>query len=233
MNIAILDVAGAHALSISRCLSAAGYVCQVYHSRERLWNALESHPADILFFGATGRRGDFPSLVRHARKKGIGKILFLTQARTVSAIADILAAGADDYICLPLRQYELLARISVLSRQIEPDASRHRYLEYGDFIFWRYPNLLTCRGKEVSLTAKEFDLALLLFSHIGLPVSRAHIAEAVWQMDGNDMLRTIDTHVSRVRNKLDLRPGNGFLLEQVYGFGYQLLSLREKREVHV
>ncbi|MCM1512432.1 MAG: response regulator transcription factor [Oxalobacter formigenes] len=233
MNIAILDAAGNRASGMCRFLSAAGYACEVYRSKERFLAAMDTCLADILFFGMTEKRSDFLSLMQDAREKGIKKILFLTQTGMVAAIADALAAGADDYICLPLRQHELLARISVLSRQIAPDDGQHRYLEYGDFIFWRYPNLLTCRYKTVRLTAKEFELALLFFSHIGLPLSRAHIAEAVWKMDGNDMLRTIDTHVSRVRNKLNLRPENGFLLEQVYGFGYQLLSLREKQEVHV
>ena len=233
MNIAIWDTAGVGALSISRCLSAAGYACQVYRNRERLGDAFAAHLADILLLGMTRRRSEFFILIRQAREKGIKKIVLLAQSEAISAIADALAAGVDDYICFPLRQHELVARISVLARQLVPNAVQHRYLEYGDFIFWRYPNFLTYRKKTVTLTAKEFELALLFFRHIGLPLSRAHIAEVVWKMDGNDMLRTIDTHVSRIRNKLNLRPDNGFLLEQVYGFGYQLLSLMEKQEVHV
>lgn len=233
MNIAILEAAGVRASGISRCLSAAGYACQVYRGHDRLWDALDAHPADILLLGITGKRGDSFSLMRHAEEKGIKKIVFLAQSGMISTIADALAAGANDYICLPLRRHELVARVSVLSRQIMPDARQHRYLEYGDFTFWRYPNFLTYRKKTMRLTAKEFELALLFFSHIGQPLSRAHIAEAVWKMDGNDMRRTIDTHVSRVRSKLNLRPDNGFLLEQVYGFGYQLLSLGGKQAVHV
>lgn len=233
MNIAILDTAGIGASGISRCLSAAGYACQVYRSRERLWDALDAHPADMLLLGMAGRRSESLALIRQAGEKGIKKIVLLAQSGAISAIADALAAGADDYICLPLRQHELVARVSVLARQLVQDAVQHCYLEYGDFTFWRYPNLLTYRKKAVTLTAKEFELALLFFNHIGLPLSRAHIAEAVWKMDGNDMLRTIDTHVSRIRSKLNLKPDNGFLLEQVYGFGYQLLSLKEKQEVHV
>jgi DNA-binding response OmpR family regulator len=77
-------------------------------------------------------------------------------------------------------------------------------------------------GKPIELTQKEFDLALLFFRHLGRPLSRAFIHESVWSREVELISRTMDTHVSRVRNKLQLRPENGYRLAPVYSYGYRL-----------
>jgi DNA-binding response OmpR family regulator len=82
-------------------------------------------------------------------------------------------------------------------------------------------------GRSVTLTQKEFELALLFFRHLGRPLSRAYIHETVWSRDAELSSRTLDTHVSRVRNKLDLRPAAGFRLVPVYSFGYRLEQITE------
>jgi DNA-binding response OmpR family regulator len=81
---------------------------------------------------------------------------------------------------------------------------------------------LTMNGTQVDLTQKEFDLALLFFRNLGRPLSRAYILEAVWARDIEIPSRTMDTHVSRIRTKLQLRPDNGFRLAPVYSYGYRL-----------
>lgn len=228
MYIAILDWERVRAGRMCRSLGMAGYICQAYHSPERFLDALDGRLFDILLLGVDRGRKGVPAMIGQVKEKGLRKILILAETGQIAAVDEALAAGADDYLCFPLRQHELQMRVSVLARQIVPDAQSRLYLQYGDFAFWRYPNSVMFKDKRLELTAREFDLALLFFRHVNMPLSRAHIAEAVWKMDGNDMARTIDTHVSRVRNKLNLKPGNGFLLEQVYGFGYRLQSLAEK-----
>ena len=81
-------------------------------------------------------------------------------------------------------------------------------------------------GVSVELTQKEFQLAMLLLSNIGKPLSRAHIRESVWGRNSEVPSRTLDTHVSRVRTKLNLRPESGYLLAPVYSYGYRLENLR-------
>jgi len=65
----------------------------------------------------------------------------------------------------------------------------------------------------------------LLLSHLGRPLSRAFIQERIWGAEPELPTRTIDTHVSRVRSKLMLKPGQGYRLATVYGYGYQLERL--------
>ncbi|MFN5354833.1 MAG: helix-turn-helix domain-containing protein, partial [Burkholderiaceae bacterium] len=77
----------------------------------------------------------------------------------------------------------------------------------------------------IVLTRKEFLLALLFFRHLGRPLSRATIHEAVWPKVAELNSRSLDTHISRVRSKLALRPENGYRLAPVYSYGYQLEGL--------
>lgn len=73
-----------------------------------------------------------------------------------------------------------------------------------------------------TLTAKEFRLASMLFNNLSHPLSREDLLRRIWGLRPDLETRTLDAHVSRLRNKLDLRPSNGFRLRTIYGFGYRL-----------
>lgn len=96
-------------------------------------------------------------------------------------------------------------------------------LEVGSFRFDRSNNAVLLSGAPVDLTQKEFDLAWFLFLNLGRLLSREHIQEAVW---GRRMVasasRSMDTHLSRLRIKLDLRPETGIVLTPVYNYDYRL-----------
>ena len=82
------------------------------------------------------------------------------------------------------------------------------------------------QGVSVTLTQKEFDLALLLFRNLSRPLSRTRIREAVWRQDMDIQSRTLDTHVSQVRAKLVLRPRNGYRIVPIYSYGYRLETVK-------
>ena len=126
----------------------------------------------------------------------------------------------------PLRGGELIARLHALVRRSQPPTSDERYLEYDRFKFDLRTQTLTSSDTQVEMTQKEFHLALLLFRNIGRPLSRGHIREEVWGHDSDVPSRTMDTHVSRVRTKLGLRPEDGYLLAPVYSYGYRLEHLK-------
>jgi DNA-binding response OmpR family regulator len=103
--------------------------------------------------------------------------------------------------------------------QIKPTALKETF---DDFEFDLSAKQVSARGKPVSLTHKEFELALLLFQHLSRPLSRAHILDMIWKQDTDIPSRTMDTHVSMLRAKLGLRPENGYRLTPIYGYGYRL-----------
>jgi DNA-binding response OmpR family regulator len=115
-----------------------------------------------------------------------------------------------------------VARVQALLRRAYPAQNATEQIQFGDYIFEVRTGRLTIKGNPVELTQKEFDLALLFFRNIGRPLSRAYILEAVWARDIEVPSRTMDTHVSRVRSKLQLRPEYGFRLAPVYSYGYRL-----------
>ncbi len=78
-------------------------------------------------------------------------------------------------------------------------------------------------GEEIPLTHREFELAMFFFRHAGQAVSRAHILDAIWDIDNADVsTRTVDTHISRLRKKMQLNAENGWKLSAIYQHGYRL-----------
>lgn len=127
----------------------------------------------------------------------------------------------------PLRRHALAARVALLLQRAYPGHDERQVQQFGDYRFETPANLVTHAGVPVTLTQKEFALALLLFAGLGRPLSRVTLQESVWGAEDDNAVptRTIDTHISRVRSKLALKPENGYRLSTVYGYGYQLERL--------
>ncbi len=148
-------------------------------------------------------------------------ILYLADRATEHLLAAALAHGSADYLYKPVRRPELAMRLRVLLERAYP-ALGTPPLRLGDYTFDVDRQRASLGDRAVELTQKEFELALLLFRNINRPLSRAYLMEAVWSRDANLPSRTVDTHISRVRNKLGLRPAHGFRLVPVYSYGYRL-----------
>lgn len=95
-------------------------------------------------------------------------------------------------------------------------------VEILGYCFERFALRVTFEHQTVQLTEREFSLALLFFSNIGVLLSRDEIFRAVWKRGDVTNSRALDTHLHRVRSKLALLPERGFVLRPVYGFGYRL-----------
>ena len=148
-------------------------------------------------------------------------ILFVTVRDAEQDIVYALESGADDYMIKPVRQNELLARVHALLRRAYPREDDTQ-LSFPPFAIDTQRGEIRRAGTKVELTPKEFDLAVVLFRNIGRLMSRGHLQEAVWGRSGDLATRTVDTHVSQVRKKLDLRLESGFRVVPVYNYGYRL-----------
>jgi len=225
MKIAILDSDLNQSAALSRMLASAGYACDTYLSGRAFLERLHSAHVDMLILDATVSDSETAETIRQARSRLQQDlpILLVTASTDIDAIFAAMAAGANDYLFRPIRASELKTRVNVLLYRAYPDRMPNEQVRYGPFLFDLRSTRLTRDGVPVNLSKKEFELAMLLFRHMGQPLSRAYIGETVWETTGDDTSsRTIDTHVSRVRAKLQLRPEHGFQLTQVYGYGYRL-----------
>ena len=145
-------------------------------------------------------------------------VVMLTGMTEESGLIKAFELGVHDYLFKPFRPAELVARLKGLLRRTSTEAAGLDGPGPGDL-------RLSEQAGYTSLTEKERGCAEILMAHLGKTVSRDILRQHVWRSHQAISSRTIDTHVSRVRSKLDLTPAGGFELTAVYGVGYRLQKL--------
>lgn len=143
-----------------------------------------------------------------------------------------LELGADDYVTKPFGIRELMARIKALLRRSDGESSRgteltHEVVSLGGLVVDFAKRRVTSNAQVVDLTAKEFDLLSLFVRNPGRAFSRSQLLELVWgyQFDGYD--HTVNSHINRLRNKIERDPGQPLYLQTVWGVGYRFTDLED------
>lgn len=134
-----------------------------------------------------------------------------------------LEYGADDYITKPFNILEVKARIKAIMRrtaQNQPKEESPKLVEHGDLKLDCESRRLFILGKEINLTAKEFDLLELLVLNPNKVYSRENLLNMVWGYEYPGDVRTVDVHVRRLREKIESNPSEPKYVHTKWGVGY-------------
>jgi DNA-binding response OmpR family regulator len=174
---------------------------------------------DIMLPGISGL-----DVCRELRSKGIETpiIMLTAKGEEVDRVVG-LELGADDYVTKPFGVRELLARIRVCLRRQPPAEEITRY-RFGtvEIDFEKYKAVV--RNMPVELTQKEYDLMRFFIRNRDTVLSRDRLLDEVWGYDDYPTTRTVDTHILKLRKKLEDDPAHPKYILSVYGGGYKFVG---------
>lgn len=145
--------------------------------------------------------------------------IFLTALDEVDDRVEGLRAGGDDYLAKPFAFSELLARVEVLSRRQGVSEEQASELTVGDITIDLHKRTCTRRGQAIDLNPKEFLLLEVFMRSKGRVQTRTMLLERVWDMNFDPTTSVVETHISRLRGKIE-KPFGDTLIRTIRGAGY-------------
>ncbi len=186
--------------------------------------ALDERP-DALILDVMLPKTDGFSVCRHIRERAPSlPILILTAKDDVVDKVLGLEMGADDYITKPFSLRELEARVKSVLRRVrarETEEGEQTPIVRGRLRIAPSRREVTINGRQVELTPKEFELLSLFAAHPGRVYSRKYLLETIWDYTYSGYDRTIDSHINRLRAKIEEDPENPRMILTVWGVGYK------------
>lgn len=167
------------------------------------------------------------SVCRHVRASNAYVPILMLTARSSEADRVLgLDLGADDYLAKPFSVAELQARIKALFRRVNAlsesnDSSHPTTLVYEDLVIDPARRKVEIAGHRVDLTVREFDLLHHFASHPGLVFTRAQLLDKVWGYTYEGYEHTVNTHINRLRAKIERDPAHPRYIQTVWGVGYR------------
>ena len=155
-------------------------------------------------------------------------VLLTARSQTVEKVVG-LRLGADDYVTKPFDTLELMARIEALLRRhagttgTSPAKPQEIY-QFKSLVLNVKRTEVTLDGKAIALTAREFRLLHYFVEHAEVTLSREELLREVWGHNSGTFTRTVDMHVSSLRQKLELTPQKPSMIITIPGFGYRFQS---------
>ena len=206
---------------IVRGLTESGHHCETLaNGQDGLYQATRE-AYDVLVVDRMLPGLDGLSLVRALRASNVmTPVLFLTSVAGVDDRVEGLDAGGDDYLVKPFAFSELLARVNALGRR-PPAQSEVTKLRVHDLELDLLRRRATRGGQVIDLQPKEFELLEFLMRNEGRVVTRTMLLERVWGFNFDPKTSVVETHISRLRAKID-KPFDRTLLHTVRNTGYSL-----------
>jgi len=228
VSILVVEDEPAVAEVVSLYLRRAGYAVRVVNQGQAALREIDQQPPSLIILDLMLPGLDGWSITRKVRERGdapggVPIIMLTARSQETDRIAG-LEMGADDYVTKPFSPQELVCRVRAVLRRSKPSGAGEpieRALAFDDLSIDPQTRLVTIRGEEKSLTAKEFDLLWLLARHPRQVFSRDQLLERVWGMADYIDPGTVTVHVRRLREKIERDPSNPQHLQTAWGVGYK------------
>jgi len=200
---------------VDKYLRAADYQTQVIDNGLEVVDWVKSNHPDVVLLDLMLPGKDGLSLCKEIR--GFSEVPIIMMTAKVEEVDRLigLESGADDYVCKPFSVRELVARVKVIMRRIGKTPSKSPFLVDRDKM------IVNAQGKQLELTAIEFNLFNLLFSHPGRIYSRQQIIDLVYNDYREVSDRTVDSHIRNLRKKLAGLGIHDEVIHTIYSVGYK------------
>jgi DNA-binding response OmpR family regulator len=231
MIIAILEDVIAQAQAMETWLQRAQHETRVSHDGRSFLDLIQREQVDMLLldWDVPGKSGI--EVLREVRRtlSDAVPIVMVTSHSAEEDIVHGLNAGADDYLVKPVSERVLIARVAAQLRKYYPGKQRAERIEVGRYTIETDTRKIMIRGdgdappKVISnLSAREFDMAALMFRNAGRIVTKDYICKHIWGVVDRKYDASLATYVSKLRNALELRHSNGLVISTIYNHGYRL-----------
>lgn len=215
------------AYGLQNNLEIEGYDVRVAENGENGLKETEAWEPELIILDLMLPDLDGYRVLQHLRKSGVTTpVLILTARGEESDKVLGFRLGADDYVTKPFGVLELLARVEAILRRVGGGFNRapgegEETVEFGEVTIHIGSRTAFRDGEEISLTPKELDLLLALLRRNGAVASRLELLQEVWGHRAAVVSRTVDTHISELRRKLEQEPSNPRHVLTVHKAGYR------------
>lgn len=158
------------------------------------------------------------TVCREIRKTSEVPIIMLTARSEDFDEVHGFEIGADDYVKKPIKPTALIARLNAFFRRMERSKNSTKHLSFDNLDIDDTCHIVKVFNEEINLSPKEYNILMILVENSGRIVSREQLLRLVWGYDYFGGLRTVDTHINRLRIKLG---GKGDTIITIRGFGYK------------
>ncbi|NLN04470.1 MAG: response regulator transcription factor [Clostridiaceae bacterium] len=207
-----------------------GYKVKVAYDGVEALELFSSFMPDIILLDVMMPKLDGFYVCKEIRKKSNVPVIMVTARGEDFEKIMGLEIGADDYIVKPFSGGEVMARIRAILRRCSYDGRMEGHELRIANLYINMDNYeVMIDGKEVSLTKKETEILWLLASNSGKVFSRENLLDKLWGYDYYGDMRTVDSHIKRLRAKIDAFPHESWEITTIWGVGYKFTEYKESK----